>query len=82
MDDLFKKIYENVIYYEDDTIKAREQLDTEVNNLLKPYSKQFNEEEIEIIKALMYQIALYSEKTGFWLGMKYTTKACMKLLDK
>ena len=80
MNELLKKIYENVIAYEDDTLEIGKALDKQVNELLEPYKNQFNEKDMETIRQLMYAILLKAEQEGFQLGVKYSVQMIFKLL--
>lgn len=82
MNELLKKIYENVIYYETDVLQTGRELDKEIENLINEYADQLDEEGMEIAKTLMYQTALLSEQTGFCLGVKYTVKLLIELLSE
>lgn len=80
MNELLKKIYEEVICYEEDMLKAGKQIDMEINKLIEIYTDQLDEKTLEIVKTLMHQISFASEQTGFWLGVKYTMKWLFKQL--
>ena len=80
MNELLKKIYENVIAYEDDTLEVDKALDKQVKDLLEPYKNQFNEKDMETIRQLMYAILLKAEQEGFQLGVKYSVQMILKLL--
>ena len=82
MNELFKKIYESVIYYEEDVIQTGAELDKEIDSLIENCDISFNEEETETIKTLMYQAVLSAEQTGFFLGVKYTIKMLIGLLSE
>lgn len=81
MNELLKKIYESVITYEKDTVEMGSRVEIEINKLIKPYTGQLTDEEIEQIKALLYQTALTAEQEGFQLGIKYTLKMLFDLLS-
>lgn len=65
MNKLLKSIYENEIYGEKDTQEMEKCLEKEIRRLLKPYSGQFNKDELEIITGLMYAAQLKSTQEGF-----------------
>ena len=48
--------------------------------MLKPYSGQFNKDELEIITGLMYVAQLKSKQEGFCHGMKYALLLLMALI--
>lgn len=81
MNELLKKIYESVITYEKDTVEMGSRVEIEINKLIKPYTGQLTDEEIEQIKTLLYQTALTAEQEGFQLGIKYTLKMLFDLLS-
>lgn len=45
-------------------------LDDRANQLLEPYTEAFDNNNLETIKTLMYNLAYEAEKTGFILGVK------------
>lgn len=81
MDELLKKIYEEVLCYEQDILEAGQKKDIEINQLVEVYKEQLDEKTLEIVKTLMYQISLSSEQTGFWLGVKYAIKFFLDMLN-
>ena len=70
MNELLMKFYRDVIQYERESIELGKQLDDELVELLKPYEDKFNDEDMETIKALMYQFAYEAEECGFLLGVR------------
>lgn len=81
MNELIKKIYMEIICYEEDVLKTGKQLDREVATLLKPYEEELDEKHLEIVKTLMYQTILVAEQEGFWLGIKYAVKLMIEILS-
>lgn len=82
MNELLKKIYEEVIYYEKDMFEAEKQIDTQINQLIEPYTNELTENDMELIKTLMYQTSLIAEQKGFLLGMKYMLKMLIMILSE
>ena len=82
MNDIFKKIYEEVICHEKDTQKIEKSLEAEIQKLFRPYAEQFTEEQTEIILSLMYAIQLKAMQEGFQHGAKYTLSALFTLLSE
>lgn len=72
MNEILKKIYERVIYHEDGAQACEKRLEEEIHTLLKPYSKRFPEEDLELIKSLMYATELKAMEEGYQLGVQYT----------
>lgn len=81
MNDLFKKIYEKVIYYSKEYITAGKRLDEEVANLITLYRDRLNEQEIEELQNLIYTASYTAQYEGFLLGIKATIKALVELLS-
>lgn len=71
MKSLLKKIYENVICYEEDAIQMDKTINKEIEELLLKCCSKFKDDEIEQLKSNIYQLALTAEQEGFELGMKY-----------
>ena len=82
MNELLKKIYEEVICYEEDMMAAGKEVEVEINKLIEPYTDQFDETTLETVKTLLYQTSFSAEQTGFWLGIKYTIKLLSEILSK
>lgn len=47
MNELLKKIYNDVLVYEHDVVKTNRQVDEEINQLVEPYTKQISDNEME-----------------------------------
>lgn len=81
MSKLLMKFYEEVMQYENSSIEFGKKLDEEANRLLTFHKDKFNEEEMEVIKGLMYQLAYEAEKTGYILGVKSAIQIYSELFD-
>lgn len=79
MNNLLMKFYQEVIQYENDSIELGRQLDEEANQLLMSCKENFSDEEIDIIKGLMYQLAYEAEKMGYVLGVKSVVQIHLEL---
>ena len=82
MKEIWEKIYEKVIYQEEDGQKVEKVLDMEINKLLMPYESRFNKNELETIRDLMYAIESKAMKEGFWLGARYVLLLLASMLSK
>ena len=71
MEDLLTKIYKFVICNENDSIKAGEKYDYYVNQLVEQYADKMNEEELEIFREKIYDVAYVTEFGGFVLGVQF-----------
>lgn len=81
MNDLLKKIYNNVLVYEKDTILLNTEIDNEINMLIKPYADTLNTDEIEQYKNILSSIALTAEQTGFELGVRFILSILCPTID-
>ena len=79
MNELLMKFYQEVIQYENDSIEYGKQLDEEAIHLLEAYKEKFNDEEMEVIKGLMYQLAYEAERMGYVLGIKSVAQIHIEL---
>jgi hypothetical protein len=79
MSELLMKFYQEVIQYENDSIEYGKQLDEEAIHLLEAYKEKFNDEEMEIIKELMYQLAYEAQRMGYVLGVKSVIQIYLEL---
>ena len=50
MNKLFKKIYQEVLVYEEDIVKGNRQVDKFLNDLTEPYKEQSTDDELERLK--------------------------------
>lgn len=81
MNDLLKKVYEKVVYYEQEHIEAGKRIDKEAADLLeKTYGGRLAESEIEELKNLVYASNFNAQYEGFMLGVKITAKALLSLI--
>lgn len=82
MKDLLMKIYNEIIQYEETSIELGKALDEEATKLLMSYKETFNDEDLETVKALMYNLAYEAQKTGFLLGVKTVFQILIEVLTK
>ena len=74
MKDLLRKIYNDVLVYEHDFVKANRRVDEEINQLVKFYAKQLSDEELEKLNEMLSAVALTAEQTGFENGVRFAMK--------
>ena len=82
MEELLKKIYKEIIYYEKDTLEMDKRISEALDKITEPYINNISDEEIAMLKSLLYQAALLAQTEGFYLGMRYMLKLEMCLLSK
>lgn len=81
MKDLLKKIYNDVLVYESDVVKINKQVDEEINRLVKPYTKQISDNEMEKLKEMLSMAVLTAEQAGFENGVRFAVKLLYSLLN-
>ncbi len=80
MDKLFKKIYEEIIYYEKETVEADRRISDEIDGLCVSLAEKLTKEETGKLKGFLCRVSLTAQEEGFLLGMKYMWKLS-KFLD-
>ena len=80
MNDLLKKIYNNVLVYEHDVVKTNRQADEEIHQLVAPYTKQLSNEETEKLNDLLSMAVLTAKQAGFENGVRFAVKFLYSLL--
>lgn len=81
MNDLLRKIYNNVLIYEDDVIKATKTVDDDINLLIEPYKDHLSSTELEELKNLLSSTALTAELTGFEIGVRFVIQMITSILS-
>lgn len=72
MKDLIGKLYDKVIYTEDDCIELGKRLDDVVEETIAPLRETMSEADVETIKEMIYRIVSVAERDGFRLGVNAT----------
>ena len=80
MEDLLSKIYDEVAFYEEDSIKLGKEFDTIITELLEPLRESRTEEEVEEIRELIYQAAYSAEKHGFYIGVRFSAVVLSEIM--
>ncbi len=81
MNELFRKIYDEVISREPDALEARKRIEMKVQTLVEPYQDRLTDSEMETLKDLMYSIAPTAEQEGVQLGIQFAFKILLELLS-
>ncbi len=79
MNELMKKIFEEIVCYEEETISRNRAIDTEVLHIVKRYKGKLNGEERETLQDQFCDLALLAEREGFYLGMRFALRVLMEL---
>lgn len=80
MNNILRKIYQNILAYEKDVHKTEDRITEEIEKIIEPLKEKLNATELEELKNLMYQTSLTAEQEGFQLGMRYLLKLFLTLL--
>ena len=81
MNNLLKKIYTDILVYESDVVKINKQVDEEINRLVKPYTKQLSDKEMEKLNDLLSVAVMTAEQAGFENGVRFAVKMLYSLLN-
>ncbi len=80
MEELLSKIYDKVVFYEQESITLGRELDVLVDESLKPLENVKTETEIEDIKELIYNAVYSAEKDGFYMGVHFAAKLFAEIM--
>lgn len=80
MEDLLEKIYRSVVSNESDSVRMGEKYEVQINRLIERHKDKINEEEMEILKELMYDVGDITERGGFVLGVRFSIKLMLEIL--
>ncbi len=84
MENLLRKIYEEVIIYGKDSYELNHRLEYEIREMIYPYIKKakMNDEESESFRDLCFDISASAQYSGFLQGVKLTVKILIEILTK
>lgn len=74
MEDLLSKIYDKVVYYEQDCIRFGKEYDCKVGEIVELLKTTMSESDVEAIKELIYNASYDAEKYGFMLSVRFMAK--------
>lgn len=74
MNDLLRKIYNDVLVYEHDVVNINKQADKEISQLVELYTKRLSDNELEKFKDLLPTAVLTAEQAGFENGVRFAVK--------
>ena len=80
MNNLLKKIYDDVLVYEQDVARINIQADREIDQLIKPYAEQLNADEFEKLDDLLSETTYIAQQAGFENGVRFAVKLMLSLL--
>ena len=74
MQDLIGKMYDKVVATSDESIELGKRLDDIVEETIAPLHETMDEDEVETVKEMIYEILYVAEKDGFRLGVHTALK--------
>ena len=81
MEELLSKIYDKVVFYEQEYTKLFSEYDCKVEELVEPLKTTKSESDIEEIKELIYAASYDAEKYGFMLGVRFMAKFVAEAME-
>lgn len=79
MNELLKKIYNEILVYEKDTVTTNQEADKAIYNLLKTYQKILTDDEYEKLKEIVFSVTSITEQAGFENGMRFAINVLFSL---
>ena len=70
MKDIWSKFFGKILFYEQDFVEYGRFLDRDITQIIEPLKQSMTEEELDVIKDMMYSTAYTAEKNGFYLGIR------------
>ena len=81
MNDLLKKIYEEISVYSEDSYETNHNLENEVEDMIAPHTLKLTEKEKEALEDVFFDVCDKGKYVGFTLGMKCCFKLIQELLS-
>ncbi|MDE7312368.1 MAG: hypothetical protein K2N87_12235 [Eubacterium sp.] len=80
MDELFEKIYRELICNEREMYEFGRNMENEVLGMITGYKDQMNEEDLERLTEQVDDIASSARQGGFYCGVRFAVRGLVKLL--
>lgn len=74
MNEVLKKIYDEVVSQERDAVKILSTADAIVKETMQTYKSKLSDDELEQLQDLLFSTILVGEQAGFEIGMKFALK--------
>lgn len=71
LNELLRKIYEDVLVNEEEVKHKRKEMDDTVKNYIRPYKEVLSKEEQEELSHLLFSTCYTAEKVGFEIGIRF-----------
>ena len=82
MTDLLKRIYDEIIICEKETININREVEGKIKSVTEPYTEKLHGEEKEAFEDMCHDIFYYAEYSGFRVGMRFALEILMKIFGR
>ena len=82
MTDLLKRIYDEIIICEKETININREVEGKIKSLTEPYTAKLDGKEKEAFEDMCHDIFYYAEYSGFRIGMRFALEMLMEIFGK
>ena len=80
MSELLRKIYEQAIQDEDIAVAMGRRVDDWAKSLTVPYKDVLDEDQMELLRDLLFSTATKAEEEGFQLGIRVIVKLVLEII--
>ena len=81
MKDMWSKLFGKILIYEQDFVEYGRFLDRDITQIIEPLKQSMTEEELDVIKDMMYSASYSAEKYGFYLGIRTALTMFMEAMQ-
>lgn len=81
MKDMWSKFFGKILFYDQDFVEYGRFLDRDITQIIEPLKQSMTEEELDVIKDMMYSTAYTAEKNGFHLGIRTALTMFMEAMQ-
>ena len=81
MKDMWSKLFGKKLIYEQDFVEYGRFLDRDITQIIEPLKQSMTEEELDVIKDMMYSASYSAEKYGFYLGIRTALTMFMEAMQ-
>ena len=81
MKDMWSKLFGKILFYEQDFVEYGRFLDRDITQIIEPLKQSMAEEELDVIKDMMYSASYSAEKYGFYLGIRTALTMFMEAMQ-
>lgn len=71
MENLWERIYKEIISFEPDSIESVHAVDSEVLKTIQAFKGRMSDDDLQELQDRFFDTGLYAQQQGFRLGIKY-----------